>query len=206
MAPIEVFFGVIIFLFALIGLVRGFLRELGVTTVVVLVLFFLSQFEPYLDTGVDKVVTSGVVSSMAENTGGDLIRFWIFAVVLMGVAFVSYQGETLAFPGDAPTAGQGVLLGSLTGLLNGYLIAGSIWYYMDKYHYPVSWLGFSADKLSSLAQDDGRLPALELFGTADPARPEPAAVSQRAPGHCTSDALGGPRWIWPANACRSTFI
>lgn len=153
MAPIEVFFGVIVFLFALIGLVRGFLRELGVTTVVMFVLFFLSQFEPYLDTGVDKVVESGLVSTMAQGSNSaDAIRFWIFALVLMGVAFVSYQGETLAFSGQAPRAGQAVLLGSLTGFLNGYLIAGSIWYYMDKYNYPVSWLGFSADGLSNLAK------------------------------------------------------
>jgi hypothetical protein len=43
-------------------------------------------------------------------------------------------------------------LGSLTGLLNGYLIAWTIWYYMDKYSYPVTWLRFSADGLSGLAQ------------------------------------------------------
>ncbi len=152
MAPIEVFFGVIVFLFALIGLVRGFLRELGVTTVIMFLLFFLNQFEPYLDTGLDRVVATGMVSSATGDGGANALRFWIFAFVIMGAAFISYQGETLAFAGAPPHGSQGALLGSLTGLLNGYLIAGTIWYYMDKYSYPVTWLRFSADGLSGLAQ------------------------------------------------------
>jgi uncharacterized membrane protein required for colicin V production len=103
-APIEVFFGVIVFLFALIGLVRGFLRELGVTTVIMFLLFFLNQFEPYLDTGLDRVVATGMVSSATGDGGANALRFWIFAFVIMGAAFISYQGETLAFAGPRRTA------------------------------------------------------------------------------------------------------
>jgi len=45
------------------------------------------------------------------------------------------------------------VLGLLTGMLNGYLIGGSIWFYMNKFDYPIAFLGFSAEKLSGLARE-----------------------------------------------------
>ena len=82
----------------------------------------------------------------------DEVQCWLFVSVIVAAAFVSYQGETLAFGGEPPRGSRGVLLGLLTGVLNGYLIAGAIWFYMDKLNYPIAVLGFSSDKLSQLAQ------------------------------------------------------
>lgn len=150
MAPIEVFFGLIVFVFSLIGLARGFLKELGVTTVMMCLLFFLSLFEPHLDRGMVKVLSANTQFVALDRK--DEIQCWIFVFVVVSAAFVSYQGETLAFGGEAPRGSQGVLLGLLTGLLNGYLIAGAIWYHMDKLNYPIAVLGFSSDKLSGFAR------------------------------------------------------
>ena len=150
MAPIEVLFGIMVFVFALIGLVRGFLRELGVTTVMIFLLFFLSRFEPYLDTGLVKAMDLGSRFFAAEDH--DLVKCWLFIFVITGMAFISYQGETLTFAGEPPHGYQGILLGLVTGLLNGYLIAGSLWFYMDKFSYPIKWMGFATDKLSTFAQ------------------------------------------------------
>jgi hypothetical protein len=47
---------------------------------------------------------------------------------------------------------QAIVLGLLTGTLNGYLIAGSLWYYMNRFAYPFEFLGFSVENLSALAQ------------------------------------------------------
>jgi hypothetical protein len=149
-ASIEVFFGVIVFIFALIGLVRGFLRELGVTTMVMFVLFFLSQFEPYFDSGLVKVMAFAARGGNADLTK-ELFKCWFFLFLIVGVAFVSYEGETLAFAGEPPRGSQGIVLGLLTGMLNGYLIAGSIWFYMDKFGYPIKFLGFARQGLSSVA-------------------------------------------------------
>lgn len=149
MASIEVFFGVIIFLFALIGLARGFLKELGVTMVVMFILFFFSMFEPQLNRGLTKVMTMGKRFLPVKNV--ELFKCWLYIFVIGATAFVSYQGETLAFGGQAPKGAQGILLGFLTGTLNGYLIIGSIWYYMHEFHYPIAFLGFSLDKLSKFA-------------------------------------------------------
>jgi hypothetical protein len=150
-APIEVFFGVIVFIFVIIGIVRGFLRELGVTLALMFLLFFLSRFEPSLDRGVTKVLDMGSRVIGAGNRNA--FEVWIYIFVIGAAAFISYQGETLAFGGDSPRGSQGTILGAMTGLLNGYLIAGSIWYYMDKFNYPIQFLGFSRDRLSIVAQE-----------------------------------------------------
>ena len=152
MAPIEVFFGVIVFVFALIGLARGFLKELGVTTVMMAILLFLSQFEHFLDAGLMRALSIGG-GQLSSPQNVEVVKCYFFIFVIIGAAFISYQGETLAFGGEPPRGTQGILLGLLTGALNGYLIAGSIWFYMDKFHYPLTWLGFSADKLSPLARN-----------------------------------------------------
>jgi len=149
-APIEVFFGLIVFIFSLIGLVRGFLKELGVTTVIMCLLFFLSLFEPHLDKGMVKMLS--VNSQFIPIDRGDELQCWLFISVIVAAAFVSYQGETLAFGGEAPRGYQGLILGLLIGLLNGYLIAGAVWFYMDKFSYPIAVLGFSSDRLSGVAQ------------------------------------------------------
>ncbi len=148
MVPIEVFFGAIVLMFSLIGLARGFLRELGVTTVMMFLLFFLNQFEEQLDRGLVKVMSAGLVP--AGQT--ELWQCALFVFIIVAAAFVSYQGETLSFVGQPSRGVLSVVLGLLTGLLNGYLIAGSIWFYLHKYGYPIPFMGFSAAQLSTLAQ------------------------------------------------------
>lgn len=151
MVSIEVFFAIIVFIFSLIGLARGFLKELGVTAVIMFLLLFLSKFEPYLDRGMVKMLSMSTRISALQNHG--LMQCWLYVFVLVGATFISYQGETLAYGGQPLRGAQGILLGWLTGLLNGYLVAGSLWFYMDKFNYPIAFLGFSADKLSPFARE-----------------------------------------------------
>lgn len=162
MAPIEVMFGALVLLFMLIGLGRGFLRELGVTTVMVFVLFLLNLMGPTLNKGLDRVL--GAAAGEPQAARAALIECWIYVVVVIAAAVVSYQGETLAFAGQPPRGAQGAVLGLLIGLINGYLIVGSIWYYMDKFNYPIQWLGFSGTLLSSTAKAIIPLLPITLLG------------------------------------------
>jgi len=150
LAPIEVVFGILVFIFALIGLGRGFLRELGTTTVMMVLLFFLSRFEGYLDRGMLKGIAALNSSVTTQEAVGTQCAVLVFVIV--GTAFVSYHGETLAFSGEMPMGVQRVLLSLLVGALNGYLIVGSVWYYMDKFGYPIRWLGFTPQQLTPLAR------------------------------------------------------
>ncbi len=123
MGPVEILFLSIIAIFGVVGIVRGYHRELGVTTML-LVALFVTEFVPvYLGSYLNRFVgqaTDGSAAQIARTT--DLI--WI--LVLIVITYISYQGETLTFPG----AGSNAFLGLLIGLLNGYLFAGSIWYFL----------------------------------------------------------------------------
>ncbi len=150
MIPIELVFGVLVSLFALIGLVRGFTRELGVTTVMMFALFVLDTFEPFLDQGVAKVMALGNGLVQAQNQNSAQTTFFI--LVILVIAFISYAGETLAFEGEGPSGALGSILGLLVGALNGYLIVGSVWYYLHKWGYAIRWMGFSTEQLSDAAK------------------------------------------------------
>jgi hypothetical protein len=65
----------------------------------------------------------------------------IFTVMFISAVFASYAGITLDFPGRPMSAPLGPLLTLAVGLLNGYLIAGSLWYYQDRFQYPSQLLG-----------------------------------------------------------------
>lgn len=142
MAPIEVLFGMMVLLFTLIGFARGFLRELGVTAMIIWTLFVLSLLGPILERllgsdGLTERVTLGLCSG--------------YLLVIIIAAVISYQGETLAFGGVSPRGITGLVLGAVMGLVNGYLIAGSLWYYMARFDYPIRWLGFTTAGLSPAA-------------------------------------------------------
>lgn len=144
MVPIEWVFLVIVLIFGVIGIVRGYLKELGVTTVMVVVLFGVTNFESRITPLLTKVATKLAPDDMASLQAG----FWIAAVVI--AAFISYQGQTLVFEGTPPKGALGTVLNAGSGLVNGYLIAGSVWFYMDRLGYP--FLGIKPENLSPAAQ------------------------------------------------------
>ncbi len=152
MQPLEVAWGGVLIIFALVGIVRGFLKELGVTTVLLVLLFGLSR----LEDRIPQVLTSAVavvglaVPKATDPTGQSIwASFYVFVIIF--VTLISYHGETLAFQGKPPKGPKGILFASMTGLFNGYLIAGSLWYFLDKYDYPIKLLQFQ-EPLTDFAQ------------------------------------------------------
>jgi hypothetical protein len=151
--PLEVLWGVLLIFFALIGIVRGFLKELGVTTVLVVLLFGLSRIEDLLPRLMTDAATgAGFAMPTTTDTTGRMIWASFYILVIVFVGFVSYHGETLAFEGKPPKGPKGVFFAMLAGLLNGYLIAGSLWYFLDKYGYPIKFLQFQRP-LTDLAKN-----------------------------------------------------
>ena len=55
------------------------------------------------------------------------------ALFLALVTFISYEGVTLVFPIKSTSW----FLGLGIGLINGYLFAGSMWYYLQKAGWPL---------------------------------------------------------------------
>ncbi len=130
MGPVEVVFLVVIAIFGAIGVVRGWQRELGVTTMLLLALFVV---EFVLTTPVGERVESFL--SGANVTDAQIIALQSMAAVglLLLVTFISYQGLGLVYPGS----GKNNFLSLMIGLVNGYLFAGSIWYYLARANWPL---------------------------------------------------------------------
>lgn len=150
MGPIEIVWGSLIVLFGFIGLVRGFLREIGVTTIMAFLLFILTFFQKQFTAGLDMLVAM-VRLSPPDGSEADLLRFSVYLVLIGLVAFISYQGETLTFQGRPIPGALGMFLSLIIGLWNGYLIIGSLWHYMNVLGYPISLWGLFQQPLSPVA-------------------------------------------------------
>ncbi len=134
MISLEVLFWMFIMLFGIVGLMRGWAKELLVTFSVILTLFIITVLEKYVP-----FLTKMVMD--AKNPGGDPITvFWLRTVLLMTLSFFGYQTPNIPrLAGSGRFARdrlQDSLLGLFLGAVNGYLVWGSLWYFLDQAKYP----------------------------------------------------------------------
>ncbi len=141
--------------FAIAGWVRGWNKELLATAGIVLGLFALFQFDTLLR------------GTILLNVSRDQTLF-VQVGIFMVVVFFAYQTRyVLGSDGrrDNPSL-QESILGALLGFLNGYLIWGSLWYFMDINEYPWSTLITAPAPGSSSAGAIGLLPLVVVGGGA----------------------------------------
>lgn len=164
MVEIQELFVILIAVMGVVGMVRGFLRELGVTLVFVATLFALDRIIPIVNNFINNGGFGFLgLGHVPETQNTDNILFVLFTALLLGAAFIAYQGETLAYEGKNPRGIVGTLLGLLIGAVNGYLLFGTLWWLANFYQYP---FGLVTQPLPTGAQDilaSGLLP-LELLG------------------------------------------
>ena len=160
MIYLEAIFWMFVFVFAIIGTIRGWAKELLVTFAVILALFILAVLQQFVPFIREAVIT-------AEKSDPQPV-FWARTLLLLGLVFFGYQG-----PNIARLAGsnkfvreklQDSLLGLFLGAVNGYLVIGTLWYFLDKARYPFPELIVST--LSSTAKEMiFFLPPTWLWGT-----------------------------------------
>ncbi len=129
MIPMHTVFLMMVVVFALIGSLRGWAKELIVAFSVVLALF------------IEQVLT-GMVRPIRDIWVAmtPLSRFWIRMVFFSIIILFGYASPTLSQHIGSKVARerlQDILLGFFLGLLNGVLIVGSIWFYVDQAYYGV---------------------------------------------------------------------
>jgi len=127
MISLLVAFYIFIFVFAIIGAMRGWAKEMLVSFSVVLALALIAVLEILLP------VTRNIIQP------GSTQQFWIRSVILFLLVFFGYQSPKLSQLARAAIRRdqiQDVILGLVFGALNGYLIFGTIWAYMDAAGYP----------------------------------------------------------------------
>ena len=129
MAPIITVFGGLVILFAVIGSLRGWTKEIIVTFSVVLALFVehvLLAFVPPIKELFDNISPQG--------------QFYTRAMLFIIITMFGYASPTLVSKLGAKVARerlQDLLLGFFIGLLNGFLIVGTLLSFLSVAHYGV---------------------------------------------------------------------
>lgn len=133
MVTLSFFFYFLVILFGIIGAMRGWAKELLVSFSVVLALAMLVVLEAY--------VPVYPFHGPSENPAEMRAEFWTRTFVLTMLVFFGYQTPNLPRIGGARFVRerlQDTLLGLVLGAFNGYLIIGTLWYFMHEASYPLS--------------------------------------------------------------------
>ena len=154
MIALDTLFWVMVVFFALIGALRGWTREAIAMAGLMLSLFALdlasstSLINLLIDTNVDYTVltNTAILSDYNNDVAVDTINattlatlqreYYILMAIHLLIAFFAYQGPTLAGGrvGERLRVRDSVqnwLLGLLLGGVNGYLIFGTLWSFLE---------------------------------------------------------------------------
>jgi uncharacterized membrane protein required for colicin V production len=128
MMSIDIVFWMYVLLFGFIGGMRGWAKELLVTFSVILALAINHVLRTYLP----------LVRTMDE---ADINLFWARVIILGVLVYFGYQ-TVVSIQHLASRAVrerfQDTVIGVILGGVNGYFIAGSVLFYLDKARYPFS--------------------------------------------------------------------
>lgn len=129
MMSLSTVFWMLLIITGIIGGSRGWAREILVLFSLILAMCItalIQQFLPEID---------GTLRTQAPA-----FQFYARATLFMLLAFFGYEGPTMS----SALAGKGkreklqdILLGFFLGMLNGYLLVGTLWYYMAEAGYPI---------------------------------------------------------------------
>ncbi len=126
MMSIVYIFWMYVILFGVIGAMRGWAKEL------------LVAFSVILSLAVNHVLTK-YVPLARDLSDNDPTLFWVRAIVLLVLVYFGYQ-TVISVQRFASRAArerlEDTLFGAILGGVNGYLIAGSILYYINVADYP----------------------------------------------------------------------
>ena len=155
MVSLSFFFFCFLILFAIIGAMRGWAKEMLVTFSGVLALFVIAVLEQYIPP------------VRAFATPGSEAQFWLRVIILVLLAFFGYQTPRFPKISDAKFARDRLsdtLLGLFLGLLNGYLIVGTLWYFLAQASYgPMSKFILSPDQNTEMGKA-----AIQMLGLMAP--------------------------------------
>jgi uncharacterized membrane protein len=163
MGPVEFVFYTIGAMITLVALARGYRQELGSTLIILVAILLLSFFEEEILGALTSVGNVFLGPQAVSNQNRDLFLMFMFQLIFVILVFMGYAGVTLAFPGTQAPPPQGTFLTVAVGALNGYLIAGTLWYFLDRFGYPVQMLGWICLPLTATAQQLVQMLPQRLF-------------------------------------------
>lgn len=133
MIPLTVAFWTLVILFSFIGSFRGWAKEMLVTFGVILAIFLITVLERFVPFIRDTV-----------SYNSPITLYWIRTILTIALVFFAYQTPNI------PRFAQGnrfardrlqdSLLGFFLGALNGFMVIGSLWFFLHDAKYPGSWV------------------------------------------------------------------
>jgi hypothetical protein len=132
MVSLGFFFFFLVAILAIIGAMRGWAKELLVTFSVILSLFILTVVEGYVPAVYQAFAMPGTTT-----------QFWMRTLITIVLVFFGYQTPNLpklAGTRFARERLEDMLLGLFLGAINGYLIIGTLWLYLDQAGYPFEYI------------------------------------------------------------------
>ena len=150
-----------VIIFAVIGAMRGWAKELLVTFALILSIFILTLMDKF---------APGLVKSLVKDGAASL--FWLRFAITAGLVVFGYQSVSIPRISASPRLIRGslqdTLLGLFIGVINGFLIVGTIWFYLHETKYP---LRFISAPVEGTEVGDAALKMIEYFAPAWLAEP-----------------------------------
>jgi hypothetical protein len=132
MGPVQYIFLAIGLTITLVGLARRYDKELGNSIIFMIAIavigFITERYQQQL---------AELASSILGVTNIDTFMWFITTAIFVAIVFASYSGITFNYGGKPVSGFFGWLLSLGVGLFNGYLVAGTLWYYANLYNYPL---------------------------------------------------------------------
>ncbi len=126
MMSVVYIFWMFVIIFGIIGWMRGWAKELLVSFSVILALALNHVIRRYIP----------IAQSLPET---DVSLFWVRVIILLVLVYFGYQ-TVISIPHLASKAArerlQDTLFGAILGAINGYLVVGTILFYMHIADYP----------------------------------------------------------------------
>ena len=156
MISLDILFYIFIIIFALIGAIRGWAKEIVALFGTLLGLFALNVLETYVPSFESYLLSSPVSTQIRLK-----------AIVFCVIVFCAYQTPNLPFLGRNDRFKRerlrDVILGSILGAANGFMIFGTIWYFIHQGKYPFTFI------IEPIASTPSGEAALELIKMLPPA-------------------------------------
>lgn len=154
MIEVSTFMWALAIFFGIIGYLRGWQKEFVITGAVLLLGFAVFQFDSLIRT---------VFFGVNHDT---LFSFQVIALVL--TVFYAYHAKIQlgTTRRNAAKDMRDNMIGALVGALNGYLIGGTLWYFLDINQYPLEQFFTAPAANSPSAQALGWMPMMILGGGA----------------------------------------
>ncbi len=152
MGPMEYLWLTVFVIFVLVAFVRGYNKELGTSTLIFVALFLLTYFGvPKLPGLINNLYQKLFSTPLNERTLQHVMATGL-SLFFIAVIFASYAGDTFTFKGTPAKGFKGFLYTLMVGVMNGYLIAGTLWYLQDYFKYPIADLGILRLPLTPLGE------------------------------------------------------